>query len=138
SCVAAPRAVDEHDRVDAAEKVIGLEFQMEADADIAVASALAAFEADGHIIVGALFVIDDRAGQVVVAHDVGEGVEQSSVSRSEEDANVVTPAEDGLSIGDSVERAGIGAGGRISGNGAQAIHGTNIELNNRAGGVPGD
>src|SRR5437762_449893 len=43
------RTVDEHHWMHAAEEIIGLEFQMEADARIAVAPAFASFEANGHI-----------------------------------------------------------------------------------------
>src|SRR2546427_279253 len=68
--------INEHDRMDAAEAVIGLELQMEADAGIAVAPALTALEAHAHIIISPLLVINDSTWQSIVAHHIGKCVEQ--------------------------------------------------------------
>jgi len=47
--------------MDVAEEVVRLKREMEADAGIAVAAALAALEANPDIVIGALFVLDHGA-----------------------------------------------------------------------------
>src|SRR5204862_2847339 len=78
--VAASGTDDEHDWMHAAEKIIGLKFQMEADAGIAIASACASFAPNAHIIIGAHLVINDCAREIVVGDHVGNGREPGGVS----------------------------------------------------------
>ena len=136
--IARAGTVDDHDRVDASEEVVGLELKVKAHPCVAVAPALAAFEAHPHVVVGTLLVIDDCARQVLVAHHVGEGVKQGTVGGRENDPHVVGEGKVGLAVRHHVERAGSGARGRIGRGRAQAVRGPDIELNNRPRRVAGD
>ena len=125
-------AIDQHDWVNSAEKIVGLKFKMEADARIAVAAALAPFEAHSHVVVGALLVVDNSAREIIVAHHIGVGVQQSGIGGRKNDSNVMRERKIGLPIADGVKSGRIGAVRGISRGCAQAVNRADIELNYRA------
>src|SRR5437773_1518976 len=118
--------------MNAAKEIIRLKLQMEADARIAVTSTFAAFEAHTHIVVGALLIVDDSAREIIVAHHVGERVQQSSIRGRENDPDVVREGKIRLAVVHSIKRGGVGAARGISRVCAEAIKRANIELDNRA------
>ena len=114
--------VNQHHRMDAAKQIVRLKLQVKALARIVHPSALAAFEPELHIVVGAFFIVDDGARQVVVAHQIGRRIHQGLICGGQKKPHIMSKVKRRLAIGDGVKRAGVRAGGRISGHRAQTIN----------------
>src|SRR4051812_36211628 len=123
------RTIYQHYWMDATKEVVGVELEMKTHASIAVATALASLEPHGHIVISTALIINDRAWESVIAHDVRQGVQQGGIGWGKNHPDVVSQWQVGLTIIHGVKGRGIGAARGISGDSTQAIACFNIELN---------
>ena len=124
--------------VHAAERVIGMKFDGEADARGNIPAAFARLQMDPHVVENLLFVVHDCRAHPAIAHDVGPRVQERRVGPRHDQPNVVEVARNRLAIIDLVESARIATSRRERGLRPQQVGCFDVELDHRRRGKSGN
>ena len=125
-------AVNRNAAVDATEKLLGVEAHVEPQARRRCAAVFAAFEAKANVVKNLAFVVDHRATDAFVAHEVNGAVEFVGVGGQGNEPKIMQPVGRGQAVIDFVERAGVYSCGGESGLDAEAVGAFDVELDHAA------
>src|SRR5829696_7151231 len=106
------RTVDRHGVMHAAEALLGRKGDVEAEARRGSAAVFASFQAQGGVVKNIAFIINNRATNAFVAHEIDGAEQLVAVAREGYKAHVVQSVSRGQAIVNLVEGAGIRPLGR--------------------------